>query len=134
MVLSNDKKRREFIENPANWEQVGMLNNLIRLMKLTYKEHEWFAIDIWQSGTTFDFQKRKTGVPGVRKRLKITVMRRRKRIPFMPFRINRSGTFESPTQTARNAPAMMYPVKLFIRNREIMYPKVAITFTRGSSL
>lgn len=60
MVLSNDKKRREFIEDPANWEQVGMLNNLIRLMKLTYKEHEWFAIDIWQSGTTFDFQKRKT--------------------------------------------------------------------------
>ena len=58
MVLSNDKKRREFIENPANWEQVGMLNNLIRLMKLTYKEHEWFAIDIWRSGTTFDFQKR----------------------------------------------------------------------------
>lgn len=60
MKLRNDNERRAYIENPANWEQVGMLNNLIRLMKLTYKEHEWFAIDIWQSGTTFDSQKWKT--------------------------------------------------------------------------
>lgn len=57
--MKNDKERREFIDNPNNWELVGMLNNIIRLMKLTYKDHEWFAVDIWQEDTTFDYKLKK---------------------------------------------------------------------------
>ena len=55
MKLKNDKERREFVYDPANWEQVGSdINGLVRLTRLEYKGHEWFGIEIRHVCLTFD--------------------------------------------------------------------------------
>jgi hypothetical protein len=54
MVLSNEKKRREFVENPQNWEVLPSADNFVRVSKLLYKGHMWFHIEIWQTYEHFD--------------------------------------------------------------------------------
>ena len=46
--LRNDKERRDYIQNQANWETVGTLNNLIRMRTLTYKSETWYTLEIMQ--------------------------------------------------------------------------------------
>lgn len=58
MVLSNEKKRRQFIENPANWEEIPTASNFVRMRKLLYKGHMWLALDVWQTYNHYDFDKR----------------------------------------------------------------------------
>lgn len=59
MNLSNDKKRREFVQNDENWELVGELNGLVREKMLTYKGTEWYAVEVRQEGATFDYKLKK---------------------------------------------------------------------------
>lgn len=60
MKLTNDKKRREFIENPDNWETVNVINGLVMLKRLEYKELEWFSIHIRQGLKHWDYRKEET--------------------------------------------------------------------------
>lgn len=57
-ALTNDKKRRDYVNNPANWEQVSEMNGLVVLKRLEYKKLEWFAVDIWQTTTHWDYKKK----------------------------------------------------------------------------
>lgn len=57
--MKNDKERREFIDNPNNWEQVGEpIMGLVRMMQLTYKHKQWFKVEILQ---TYEHYNIKTG-------------------------------------------------------------------------
>jgi hypothetical protein len=56
-ALTNDKKRREFIENIANWEEIPTASNFVRMRKILYKEHLWLALDVWQSTSHYNYQK-----------------------------------------------------------------------------
>ena len=58
MVLSNEKKRRQFIEDTANWEEIPTASNFVRMRKLLYKGHMWLALDVWQTYTNYDMNKR----------------------------------------------------------------------------
>ena len=58
MVLSNEKKRREFVENPQNWEEIPTTSNFVRMRKLLYKGHLWLALDVWQTYNHYDMDKR----------------------------------------------------------------------------
>ena len=49
MNFSNDKKRREFVQNDENWELVGELNGLVREKMLAYKGTEWYAVEVRQN-------------------------------------------------------------------------------------
>lgn len=49
MILRNDKERREFVQNPDNWETISTVNNLVRLRRFVYKEQEWFCVEILQT-------------------------------------------------------------------------------------
>jgi hypothetical protein len=57
MVLSNEKKRRQFIEDPANWEEIPTASNFVRMRKILYQEHLWLALDVWQSTSHYNYQK-----------------------------------------------------------------------------
>ena len=63
MTLSNDKKRREYIANPANWEALPSADNFVRVSKMLYKEHMWFHIELWQTQNHWDPDQHKL-VPG----------------------------------------------------------------------
>ena len=55
--MKNDRERKEFVDNPKNWEPLGETNG-IRLTELTYKEHHWYRIEIWQvKHEGYDFEK-----------------------------------------------------------------------------
>lgn len=57
--MKNDKERREFIDNPNNWEQVGEpIMGLVRMSQLTYKYKQWFKVEILQ---TYEHYNIKTG-------------------------------------------------------------------------
>lgn len=56
-ALTNDKKRREFIENIANWEEIPTASNFVRMRKILYKEHLWLALDVWQTTSHYNYQK-----------------------------------------------------------------------------
>ena len=56
-ALTNDKKRREFIDNPENWETIPTADNFVRVRKLLYKEHMWLALDVWQTIEHFNYHK-----------------------------------------------------------------------------
>lgn len=58
MVLSNEKKRRQFIEDPANWEEIPTASNFVRMRKLLYKGHMWLALDVWQTYNHYDMDAR----------------------------------------------------------------------------
>ena len=58
MVLSNEKKRRQFIEDTANWEEIPTASNFVRMRKLLYKGHMWLALDVWQTYNHFDMDAR----------------------------------------------------------------------------
>lgn len=45
--MKSDRERKEFVDNPKNWEPLGETNG-IRLTELTYKGHHWYRIEIWQ--------------------------------------------------------------------------------------
>ena len=49
MNLSNDKKRREYVNNLENWEVIGDILGLVQLRKLTYGKTEWLAVCVRQS-------------------------------------------------------------------------------------
>ena len=55
-ALTNEKKRREFIENIANWEEIPTASNFIRMRKILYKEHLWLALDVWQTTSHYNYQ------------------------------------------------------------------------------
>ena len=55
-ALTNDKKRREFIENIANWEEIPTASNFVRMRKILYKEHLWLALDVWQTTSHYNYQ------------------------------------------------------------------------------
>ena len=74
-----------------------------------------------------------TGVPGVKKRLKLTEIRRRIRIPRRPRTIYLKGTFVSRIKIARNTAATPYIVYDFTRKSEMRKSRVPSSFTRGSS-
>ena len=57
----------------------------------------------------WSFQKETSTSPGVRNRLKPTVMMSRNRMLRMPFTIYRKGTWERPITSARNSAAATYP-------------------------
>jgi hypothetical protein len=59
MVLSNDKKRREFLEDPKNWEPLPSADNFVRISKLLYKEHMWLHIELWQTSDSWNYQQKK---------------------------------------------------------------------------
>ena len=59
MVLSNEKKRRQFIEDTANWEEIPTASNFVRMRKLLYKGHMWLALDVWQTYNNYDINKHK---------------------------------------------------------------------------
>ena len=80
------------------------------------------------------FQKETSSVPGVRNRLKNTVISSKNRIARIPFTIYRKGTWERPMTTPKNTTATPYPRKLRNRNREMMKSSVPPSFTLGSSL
>lgn len=54
VTLSNDKKRREFLEDPKNWEPLPSADNFVRISKLLYKDHMWLHIELWQTYEHFD--------------------------------------------------------------------------------
>lgn len=59
MVLSNDKKRREFIADPANWEPLASADNFVRMSKLMYKGNMWLKLEVWQTSNHWDYQQKK---------------------------------------------------------------------------
>ncbi len=56
-ALTNDKKRKEFIENIANWEEIPTASNFVRMRKILYKEHLWLALDVWQTTSHYNYRK-----------------------------------------------------------------------------
>ena len=60
-----------------------------------------------------------TTSPGVRKRLKQTVMSSRNRTVFIPLTIYRKGTWERRIIANRNSAASRYPAKELTTNSEI---------------
>lgn len=55
--MKNDKERREFIDNPNNWEQVGEpIMGLVRMSQLTYKYKQWFKVEIFQRYEHYNFK------------------------------------------------------------------------------
>ena len=54
MVLSNEKKRRAYIEDPKNWEPLPSADNFVRVSKMLYKEHMWLHIELWQTYNHWD--------------------------------------------------------------------------------
>lgn len=58
--MKNDKERREFIDNPNNWEQVGEdIMGLVRMMQLTYKYKQWFKVEILQRYEHYNIKERR---------------------------------------------------------------------------
>ena len=58
--MKNDKERREFIDNPNNWEQVGEpIMGLVRMTQLTYKHKQWFKVEIFQSYKHYNIKERR---------------------------------------------------------------------------
>ena len=58
--MKNDKERREFIDNPNNWEQVGEpIMGLVRMTQLTYKHKQWFKVEIFQSYEHYNIKERR---------------------------------------------------------------------------
>lgn len=57
MVLSNDKKRREYVSDVDNWEIVGDILGLVQLRKLTYDRQEWLAICVRRTWDTYNVGK-----------------------------------------------------------------------------
>ena len=55
-ALTNEKKRREFIENLTNWEEIPTASNFIRMRKILYKKHLWLALDVWQTTSHYNYQ------------------------------------------------------------------------------
>ena len=70
--------------------------------------------------------------PGVRNRLKLTLISRRTSTAFRPRTINLNGTFDSFITAARNRAATPYPRKLSVQNREMINSSVPNSFVRGS--
>lgn len=54
--LTNDKLRREFVDNPDNWETIGDLKGLVRLSRLEYKSLEWFSVWVRQTHVQYDYR------------------------------------------------------------------------------
>jgi hypothetical protein len=54
MGLTNDKKRKEFLEDPKNWEPLPSADNFVRISKLLYKEHMWLHLELWQTYNHWD--------------------------------------------------------------------------------
>ena len=54
-ALTNDKKRREFIENLANWEEIPTASNFVRMRKILYKTHMWLALDVWHTTSHYNY-------------------------------------------------------------------------------
>ena len=80
------------------------------------------------------FQKDTSSSPGVRNRLKTTVINSRKAIAFIPLTIKRKGTWDSRITRARNAAAIRYPAGWLKKNNDIINNRVPASFTLGSSL
>jgi hypothetical protein len=80
------------------------------------------------------FQNVTIGIPGVKNRLNTMVITSRKKIVFMPLKMNLGGTLESLMLSKRNNPAITYPMKFLAKNRDIIKEKVATILTLGSSL
>ena len=89
MKLKNDKERKEFVNNPENWELVGELNGLIRLKKLTYGKKEWFAIYVRKSYDHYDYRE---------KQMKEVIEWQRARIHTLNTEIRAFGQEYSPSQ------------------------------------
>ena len=80
------------------------------------------------------FQSDIRGVPGVKKRLNTTVIISKKIMDFIPFTINRKGTFDNLMQTARKAAATTNPTRFFIKKSDRIKTNVPTSLTLGSSL
>ena len=72
--------------------------------------------------------------PGVRNKLKITVIKSRITIDFRPLIINLNGTFEILITAASTKVASTYPTHERNTNRDIMKTIVPTNFTLGSNL
>lgn len=59
LSLTNEKKRREFVNNSDNWEIVGEMNSLVRLTRLEYKGKEWYGIEIRSGHDVYDAEIRR---------------------------------------------------------------------------
>lgn len=56
MGLTNDKKRREFVETPENWETIPTADNFVRMSKLLYKGHMWLRLDVWRTTNHYNYK------------------------------------------------------------------------------
>ena len=83
---------------------------------------------------TDSFHSDTSSSPGVRNKLNPTVISIRKRMAFIPFTMNRKGTWESRMTMARKSAATAYPRKWPKTNKETIYRSVPPSFTLGSSL
>ena len=62
MKLKNDRERREFVNDPKNWETIGDIKGLIQMRMLRYKGMIWYANYIRQvsqswNSETHDFNR-----------------------------------------------------------------------------
>jgi hypothetical protein len=80
------------------------------------------------------FQRVKIALPGVKKRLKTMVISSKKKIVFMPLKMNLGGTLESLIHITKNRVASKYPTKLLTTKRDMIKMKVVASLTLGSSL
>ncbi len=76
----------------------------------------------------------KITLPGVIKRLMIKVINMMNNIGLNPLITNLTGTFEIVIVTVKNATTNKKPVKLSIKNNDIIKMNVMIIFSRGSRL
>lgn len=57
-ALTNDKKRKEFLLNSLNWDEVPTANNFVLLRSMNYKGTIFFTLDLWQTVDKWDYQKK----------------------------------------------------------------------------
>jgi hypothetical protein len=52
--MKNDKERKAYVENPANWRLISSLNDKIRIVHLTYHDKAWYRIQIMKEQNYYD--------------------------------------------------------------------------------
>jgi len=54
MRLKNDRERRDFVNDPKNWETIGDIKGLVQMRMLRYKGLIWYATFIRQVHQRWD--------------------------------------------------------------------------------
>ena len=54
--MKHEAERKAFVNNPGNWQFIDQIGNVLRLVRLQYKDAEWFKVETNEQVTLFNYE------------------------------------------------------------------------------